>query len=268
MHHAGALPQDDLHVRVRRDPSTEVLVGEEDHAIRSERLDDLNGVARRAADVGLRFDLRRGIHVGDDGDAGVTFPEEADIGRGDRVGERTPGFDIRNQNRLRFVDDLGGLRHEVNTGHDDHVRLGVGGHPREREGVALEIGDAVEDVRRHVVVREHDRLTGNLELLDLFDDRRERGDLDVREDPSQAFRGADLSRGVAQNRFDRVTSSESNSINRRDECNTPGRLGRSPAMFLPVRRRCGGGFRSVSSYLLGRRREGDSGRGHDRRTTH
>ena len=64
--------------RLRGDPTPEVLVGQEDDLIDPERLDDLEGAARGAADVDLGLDLCRRVHVGDHRDAGESAPAAAE----------------------------------------------------------------------------------------------------------------------------------------------------------------------------------------------
>jgi hypothetical protein len=77
----------------------------------------------------------------------------------------------------------------VHASHDDDVRVGFRGHPGEGERVAAQVRDAVVDVRRHVVVRQHDRATLCLQCLDLGDQRLDDGDFEVGQDAGQAVHG-------------------------------------------------------------------------------
>ena len=83
------------------------------------------------------------------------------------------------------IDDLGGLRHEMDSGENDDLSLRFAGKPCELEGVAPQVGHAVKDVGRHVVVGQHDRVAFHLELVDLVDDRLEKGGFDVGYHPVQ-----------------------------------------------------------------------------------
>src|SRR5690606_39038593 len=66
--------------------------------------------------------------------------------------------------------------------------------PRERERVAFQVCDAVENVRRHVVVREQDGIALALQACDLLDDRLERCDLDIRKDVAETRVDVDRAR--------------------------------------------------------------------------
>ena len=90
---------------------------------------------------------------------------------------------------LAGIQDLRRLGHEVDAGHDDDVGLGLHRHAGEGERVAAQVRDAVEDVGRHVVVREHDGVALDLERLDFRDQRRDGGDFDVGQDARQVSHG-------------------------------------------------------------------------------
>src|SRR5690606_40255606 len=64
--------------------------------------------------------------------------------------------------------------------------VGLRREPRERERVAGEIRNAVKDVRRHVVVREHDGITFAFQPLDLVDHGGKHRDLDVGKNVAEA----------------------------------------------------------------------------------
>ena len=161
VHLAMALPCDDLHVRLRGDVLREIFIRQHDHALGAERLHDLQRIARGAADVGFRLHRRRGVDIGDDGDAGIA--------RGDGVGQRTARREIGDQHGLFRVQQLGRLGHEVHAGQHDDVGIDLGGFARQQQAVAHDVGDAVEDFRRLIVVREDDGVTRSLEFEDGVD---------------------------------------------------------------------------------------------------
>ena len=80
VHLAVPLPQDELRLRLRGHVAAEVLVRQEDHARHAERLDHLDGVRRRAADVRLGLDLGRGVDVGDDRGIRVALAQQPHVG--------------------------------------------------------------------------------------------------------------------------------------------------------------------------------------------
>lgn len=137
--------------------SPEELVGqEEDVAARIDRLHDLDGVGRGAADVGERLDLGCRVDVGDDdGIREVCFPLAQLLGS-DRVGERATRTLVRDQDRLLRAEDLGGLGHEVHAAEHDGVLGYLGGHTRERERITDVIGNVLNR-RQLVVVRQQGR---------------------------------------------------------------------------------------------------------------
>ena len=58
--------------------------------------------------------------------------------------------------RLVGIEELGGLGHEVHAGQHDHLGIDRHGLAGQRQAVADDVGDAVEDLRRLVVVRQDD----------------------------------------------------------------------------------------------------------------
>ena len=71
------------------------------------------------------------------------------------VGQAAAGLQIRQQHGLVGIEDLGGLRHEVNAAEDDHLRIGAGGLAGEFEGVTDEIGAVLNGVLLVVVRQDH-----------------------------------------------------------------------------------------------------------------
>ena len=118
-----ALAHPDAHVGAAGDPldvRAEELVGQEQHlAVGGDRLDDLDGVGRRAADVGLGLHLGGRVDVGDDDGARVLGLPGAQLVGGDGVGQRAAGVRVRHQHRLLGRQDLRRLGHEVHAREDD-----------------------------------------------------------------------------------------------------------------------------------------------------
>ena len=159
VHLAVAGPGDDLNIghlggRVLR----QELVRQHDHPVDAERLDDLLGIARGAADVRLRLHGRGRVDIGDDRHARVARPQLAHILCRDRLGQGAAGLGIRDEHRLARIEEFGGLGHEVHAGEHDHVGIGVHRLTRQRQAVADDVGHRVEDLRRLVVVGQDDRV--------------------------------------------------------------------------------------------------------------
>ena len=154
VHLAGAGVDDHLDAGLPRDVGGEEPVGDHDHLRHAEALDHLHGVAGGAADVGFGLHRCGGVHVGDHRHAGVGCAQGADVLRRDRLGQRAARAQVGDQHGLGRVQQLRGLRHEVHAGQHDDVGLDVDGLTGQGEGVADDVGDAVEDLRGHVVVGE------------------------------------------------------------------------------------------------------------------
>ena len=159
-----ALPGDDLDLGLGRDVAREILVGDHDDLAARQRLDDLLGVARGAADVAFGLHRGRGVDIGHDRHARMTLAHQPDIGRGDRLGERAAGLEVGDQHGLFRVQQLRGLGHEMHAGQHDHVGVGARRLAGQRQAVADNVADRVEDVRGLVVVRQDDRVALLLQL--------------------------------------------------------------------------------------------------------
>ncbi len=173
VHFAVAVPRDDLDGGVRCDVAREKRIGQHDHARHAERFDDLHGVGRRAADIGFRLDRGARVHVRHDRHAGIFFAQRAHVGGGDRFGERTAGARIGHDDRAMRVEDLRGLAHEVHAAHHDDVGVDAACFARELQRIADDVGHAVEDLRRLVVVREDHGVAFAFEAIDRIDVRCE-----------------------------------------------------------------------------------------------
>ena len=172
VHFAVALPGDDLDLGLGLHVLGQVLVGDQQHARRAEALDDLHRVRRGAADVALGLHVGRRVDVGDDRHAGIGLAQHAHVLARDRGGQRAAGAQVGDQHRLVGRKQLRGLGHEVHAGLHDDVGLRARRFLGELQAVAAEIADAVEDLRRHVVVRQDDGVALLLELVDRLDQRR------------------------------------------------------------------------------------------------
>ena len=75
----------------------------------------------------------------------------------------------------------------MHAGLHDDTGLRAGGLPGELQGIAADITDAGEDLRRHVVVGEDDRVALALQAVDRVDERREQRPLDGGHDVSDAL---------------------------------------------------------------------------------
>ena len=147
-----------------------------------EALHHLHGVGRRAADVDLGLHVGRRVHVGDDRHARVPVAQQPHVLAGDRGGERAARAHVRDQHGLVRVQDLRGLGHEVHAGLHDDRRLGLGRLDGKLQRVADEIGNAVVDLRRLVVMRQDDGVALFLQVVDRLHVRREERPLDRRHD--------------------------------------------------------------------------------------
>jgi hypothetical protein len=125
--------------------------------------DDLQRIARSAADIGFSLYRSRGIHIGNDGRIRMALAHQPHVLRPDGIGERTAGRTIRDQHGLFGVQELGGLRHEMYAGEHDRAGIDLGGFAREQEAVADDVGNTVEDFGRLVIVRQHHRVALTLE---------------------------------------------------------------------------------------------------------
>ena len=194
---AGAVVDDDLLLGdLALHPVAEVAVGGEQDLVAVDAPDDAHGVGRRAADVRVRLDLGRGVHVGHDGVVGVALAPVVEGVGGDRVGERAARGEMREEDRLPRVEDLRGLRHEEDAAEDDQILVAALGLEGEAERVAHEVGDSL-DLGQLVVVGEDHRVLLVLQAADL---RAQRPDLvlvhagpRLRRDPNRPRRA--LSRG-------------------------------------------------------------------------
>ena len=146
VHFAGAVPQHQLDPGLRRHPIAEITVRQEDDLFGTHCFDNLHGIGRCAAGVGFSLDLGRGVDVADHRHARMARAQGAHVGGGDRGGQGTTGFEIRNQHALVRSQQLGAFSHEVDATHDDQVALAAGGGLGQCQRVAGDVGNTVEDL--------------------------------------------------------------------------------------------------------------------------
>ena len=87
---------------------------------------------------------------------------------------------------LSRVEQLGRLGHEMHAGEHDDVRLDRHRLAGKRQAVADDVGDAVEDLRRLVIVRQDDGVSLPLEVKDGLDIVGEGRPFDGRNDAPHA----------------------------------------------------------------------------------
>ena len=71
----------------------------------------------------------------------------------------------------------------MHAGQHDDVGIDLGGFARQQQAVADDVGDAVEDFRRLVVMREDDGVAASLQFEDGVDVLGEGGPFGRRDDP-------------------------------------------------------------------------------------
>ena len=175
VHFAAAVPGDDLDAGLRRDVLRQILIRQEDDAIRTpftrRPFNDSRSVRRRAAHVAFGFHIGRSVDVSNDRHARKALLDQAHIRACDRSGERAARAHVRDQHRFLRRQNLRGLGHKVDAGLYDDGGIRLRRFARELQRVASEIADAVEDLGGHVIVREDDGVLRHLHLVD----RRDKG---------------------------------------------------------------------------------------------
>ena len=129
--------------------------------------DDLDGVRRRAADVGLGLHRGRRVDVADDDRARVLGLPGPQLVGGDRLGEAAPGARVGDQHRLVVAEDLRRLGHEVHAAEHDRRRVDLAAMRDSAERVADVVGDVL-DLGQLVVVGEDHRVAFGRQLQHLF----------------------------------------------------------------------------------------------------
>ncbi len=83
--------------------------------------------------------------------------------------ERTTGGHVGDQHGLFRIEQLGSLGHEMHAGQHDDVGVHIDRLAGERQAVADDIGDAVEDLRRLIIVREDDGIAALFQFENRLD---------------------------------------------------------------------------------------------------
>ena len=187
MHLAMALPGDDLDIGLRLHPFGQELVGNHDDAFGAERFHHAHRVRRGAADIRLGLHVRRRVHIGHDRHAGISLAQRPHVCAGDRGGKRAARAQVGDQHFLVRVEELRGLCHKMHAALHDDLGVGLGRLAGKLQRVADDIGDAMEDFGRHVVMRQHDRVPRPLQIVDGLDVGRKAGPLDRRDHAGDAL---------------------------------------------------------------------------------
>ncbi len=169
MHFAMPRPGDDFNAGLRGDVLREEFIGQHDDFGYAEALHDFLRIAGGAADVGCGFHGGGGVDVANHGHAGIALAQECDIGGGDAVRQRAAGAGVGNEHRFRGVQQLCGFGHEMHAGEDDDIGVHAHGFAGQSQAVAYDIGDAMEDFRGLVIMRQDDRVALALEAVDGLD---------------------------------------------------------------------------------------------------
>jgi hypothetical protein len=91
------------------------------------------------------------------------------------------------QHRLSRIEQLRRFRHEMHSAEDDHLSIDSHRLPCQREAVAHDVGPAVEDLRRLIIVRQDHRVALALQLQDRVDVLGEERPFEGRDDMAQAL---------------------------------------------------------------------------------
>jgi hypothetical protein len=158
-------------------------------------INDLDGVAAGANDVGEGLHFGAAIDVGDGVKIWIGLLKGLElVGRAAFL-ERTARVFIGQQDELVRVKDLGGLGHEVDAAKHDDFRFGFGGLLREAQRIAHVIGHIL-DLRHLVIVRENDRVELALKVDDFprkrIEPRRRNGCADLKTVNSRRRHGDDF----------------------------------------------------------------------------
>ena len=93
---------------------------------------------------------------------------------------------IGDEHRFAGIEQLRRLGHEVNAALDDHIRVRLPCLLRELQAVAQDVAHTMENLRRHVVMRQDDGIPLALEVADRLDIRRMSGPFQRRDDALDA----------------------------------------------------------------------------------
>ena len=82
------------------------------------------------------------------------------------------------------VQDLRRLGHEVDAALDDDVGIHLAGFDRQLQRIAADVGDAMENFRRLIIVRQDHGAARLFQFIDCLDVGRHEGPLDRRDHAS------------------------------------------------------------------------------------
>lgn len=127
VHHAGTVPDHHIPTGLLHQIGAQVLVGREnDGLILRDTLNDLDRIGGRAADVGQGLHLRRAVDITDHDMVRILLLELAEQRRRTGIRQRATRLQVRQQDLLMRGEDLGCLRHEMDSGKDDDIGIGTG----------------------------------------------------------------------------------------------------------------------------------------------
>ena len=166
VHGAAPRPQRQFTPALALHPTPQVAVRREQHRPVLRQLPhQINGIAAGADQVALGLHRRRAVDVTHHHVVGMLGPERRELIGWAVIGQGAAGIEIRQHHCLLGAEDLGGLRHEMNTAERDHIGVGAGRLAGQLERVTNEISDVL-NFRLLVVVRQHHGVALLLQPLD------------------------------------------------------------------------------------------------------
>jgi hypothetical protein len=128
--------------------------------------DHLHRVGRGAADIGLGLHIGGGVDIGHHRHAGIALASSRTSAPVIESDSEHPAFMSGISTVLSMIEQLRGLGHEMDAALDDDLGVDLGRLLGELQRVADDIGDAVKDFRRLVVVRQDNGVALLLHAVD------------------------------------------------------------------------------------------------------
>lgn len=156
VHLAVTIPTDDVASGVLVQPLSEMFVGpKHDGHVRGQGGDHVFGICRRTDQVRHGLDLKTAVHIAHHGMTGMGV-DEGLVGLGwTLLDQRAAGIERGEDDDLVRVQQLGCLRHEPNTGQQDHVGFGTLRFKRKLQTVADHVGNILYFRTLVVVGQDH-----------------------------------------------------------------------------------------------------------------
>ena len=149
------------------------LVRQEVDIVVVDRLDDFIHVGGGDADVAQGFHFGGGVDVADEGVIGIFFSQAAHVTGVDAIGQGTAAVGIGIEHGFVRAQHFRGFRHETHRRENDHLGGRLSGNFGQAVGIARVVGDAIKNLRRHVIVRQDDRVLFFFECFDALDGGQE-----------------------------------------------------------------------------------------------